>query len=266
MMLCLLPSVAFAKDMSWTWTVTIIGGKYYNDDGTEFSINRYKINKHLDDSIEHEIGYTFQWDAGAGGTKYNDGWQLCLTVDGKIVEESRAYIYEKDMRKASDSWTAPASSHSGNTSHPFTLYLSDYQNRFQNITLSYVANGGTGTPEPQTQTVESGKEATFTVNSKEPTRTNYDFKGWSTDKNATTASYHGGESIKISKYTTLYAVWANPNPSESPAPSEKPEPTATPTPNIPWVPGHDHNHNHNNNGVPPIVYIPPKTGDMPFCL
>ena len=122
--------------------------------------------------------------------------------------------------------------------------------------------GGTGTPEPQTQTVESGKEATFTVNSKEPTRTNYDFKGWSTDKNATTASYHGGESIKISKNTTLYAVWANPNPSESHAPSEKPELTATPTPNIPWVPGHDHN--HNNNGVPPIVYIPPKTGDMPF--
>ena len=79
--------------------------------------------------------------------------------------------------------------------------------------------GGTGTPEPQTQTVESGKEATFTVNSKEPTRTNYDFKGWSTDKNATTASCHGGESIKISKNTTLYAVWANPNPSESPAPS-----------------------------------------------
>ena len=48
------------------------------------------------------------------------------------------------------------------------------------------------------------------------------------------------------------------------APSEKPEPTATPTPNIPWVPGHGHN--HNNNGVPPIVYMPPKTGDMPFCL
>lgn len=76
--------------------------------------------------------------------------------------------------------------------------------------------GGTGTPEPQTQTVESGKEATFTVNSKEPTRTNYDFKGWSTDKNATTASYHGGESIKISKNTTLYAVWANPQSQREP--------------------------------------------------
>ncbi len=69
--------------------------------------------------------------------------------------------------------------------------------------------GGTGTPEPQTQTVESGKEATFTVNSKEPTRTNYDFKGWSTAKNAAAAEYKGGDSITISQDTTLYAVWAN---------------------------------------------------------
>ena len=29
MVLCLLPSVAFAKDMSWTWTGTIIGGIIY---------------------------------------------------------------------------------------------------------------------------------------------------------------------------------------------------------------------------------------------
>ena len=209
MMLCLLPSVAFAKDMSWTWTVTIIGGKYYNDDGTEFSINRYKINKHLDDSIEHEIGYTFQWDAGAGGTKYNDGWQLCLTVDGKIVEESRAYIYEKDMRKASDSWTAPASSHIGNTSHPFTLYLSDYPERFQKITLTYNANGGANPPASETKQVEKGQSATFKVSAIEPTKENYTFKGWSTAENATTAEYKGGDSITIRQNTILYAVWAN---------------------------------------------------------
>lgn len=53
---------------------------------------------------------------------------------------------------------------------------------------------------------------------------------------------------------------ATPTPSADPTPTPSADPT--PTPNIPWVPGHDHN--HNNNGVPPIVYIPPKTGDMPF--
>ena len=27
MVLCMIPTTAFAKDMSWEWTVTIIGGK-----------------------------------------------------------------------------------------------------------------------------------------------------------------------------------------------------------------------------------------------
>ena len=55
---------------------------------------------------------------------------------------------------------------------------------------------------------------------------------------------------------------ATPTPSESPNPTPTPSADPMPTPNIPWVPGHDHN--HNNNGVPTIVYIPHKTGDMPF--
>ena len=70
---------------------------------------------------------------------------------------------------------------------------------------------------------------------------------------------------------TIYLlIWKEPaptptptlKPTATPTPSADPSADPTPTPNIPWVPGHDHN--HNNNGVPPIVYIPPKTGDMPF--
>ena len=66
---------------------------------------------------------------------------------------------------------------------------------------------------------------------------------------------------------TIYLlIWKEPAPTPTPTlkPTATPTPSAdpTPTPNIPWVPGYDHN--HNNNGVPPIVYIPPKTGDMPF--
>ena len=91
----------------------------------------------------------------------------------------------------------------------FYLVYKEAAPQTQDITLTYNANGGSGAPEPQTQTVESGKEATFTVNSKEPTRTNYDFKGWSTAKNAAAAEYKGGDSITISQDTTLYAVWAN---------------------------------------------------------
>ncbi|MCI6634155.1 MAG: hypothetical protein MR745_07125, partial [Clostridiales bacterium] len=103
MVLCLLPSVAFAESMSWTWTVTIFGGNYYGADGTQTSTNKYTINQHLDNSVDHEIGYKFEWNASAGGSNYNGGWQLCLTVDGEIVKRSTAYIYEKDMSNASDS-------------------------------------------------------------------------------------------------------------------------------------------------------------------
>ena len=126
MALSLIPMTVWAEDMSWTWTVTVIGGKYCRADGTESSTNIHTINRHLDNSVSHEIGYKFEWNTSAGGSKYNGGWQLCLTVDGKVVERSTAYIYTKDMSAAEDTWTAPASSHTGSSSHSFTIYLSNY--------------------------------------------------------------------------------------------------------------------------------------------
>ena len=222
MVLCMIPTTAFAANMSWTWTVTIFGGNYYRSNGTETNTNKYTINKHLDNSVDHEIGYKFEWNASAGGNNYNGGWQLCLTVDGNIVERSTAYIYERDMSTASATWTAPKSSHTGNSSHPFTLSLSNYPARFQNITLTYNPNGGIGAPDPETQKVEKGQSAIFTVSAKEPTRENYNFKGWSTDENATTAEYKGGDRITINQNTTLYAVWEENNPT--PPTTDKPEP------------------------------------------
>ena len=238
MVLCMIPTTAFAATMSWEWTVTIIGGNYYRADGTQ-SNNRYKINQHLDNSVPHEIGYKFEWNASAGGNNYNGGWQLCLTVDGNIVERSTAYIYEKDMSNASGTWTAPASSHTGTSTHPFILYLSNYQNRFQNITLNYDANEGIGAPDPETQKVEKGQSATFTVSTQKPTRENYTFKGWSTDENAATAEYIGGKSITISQNTTLYAVWEENNPTPpTPPTTDKPElPKPENTPGIPGLTG-----------------------------
>ena len=128
MALSLIPTTVWAEDMSWTWTVTVIGGKYCRADGTESSTNIHTINRHLDNSVSHEIGYKFEWNTSAGGSKYNGGWQLCLTVDGEVVERSTAYIYTKDMSAAAATWTAPASSHKWNSSHSFTIFLSDYSN------------------------------------------------------------------------------------------------------------------------------------------
>jgi uncharacterized repeat protein (TIGR02543 family) len=237
MALCMIPTTALAADMSWEWTVTIFGGNYYSADGTQTSTNKYTINQHLDNSVDHKIGYKFEWNASAGGSNYNGGWQLCLTVDGSIVERSTAYIYERNMSTASATWTAPKSSHTGNSTHPFTLYLSDYPAHFQKITLKYDANGGTNAPASETKQVEKGQSATFTVSNQKPTRENYTFKGWSTDENAATAEYIGGNNITISQDTTLYAVWEENNEPQPETPPAQPDPRPSATPTIDGLTG-----------------------------
>ena len=79
------------------------------------------------------------------------------------------------------------------------------------FTLNYDANGGTGAPASQTYkaTSASEKSHSFTISSQIPTREDYTFLGWSTNRSATTASYQPGGSIVVTGTTTLYAVWAS---------------------------------------------------------
>lgn len=70
-------------------------------------------------------------------------------------------------------------------------------------TISYNANGGSGAPKSQTKTY--GKD--LTLSSTKPTRTNYNFEGWSTSSTATNATYRAGERYTDNKAATLYAVW-----------------------------------------------------------
>lgn len=70
-------------------------------------------------------------------------------------------------------------------------------------TVSYNANGGSGAPANQTKYYGQ----TLTLSSTIPTRTGYTFKGWSTDKSATNATYSSGGSYTANAGATLYAVW-----------------------------------------------------------
>lgn len=75
--------------------------------------------------------------------------------------------------------------------------------------LYYNANGGSGAPSTQSYTGTSTTSHSFTISSTTPTRSGYDFFGWSTSSSATSASYQGGSSISVSYNgsKTLYAVW-----------------------------------------------------------
>ena len=79
------------------------------------------------------------------------------------------------------------------TSSPDTKYY----------TLTYNANGGSNAPSPKKVKSNTG----FYLSSSEPTRSGFKFLGWSTSKNATSASYEPGRHVKISSNVTLYAVW-----------------------------------------------------------
>ncbi|MBO4855261.1 InlB B-repeat-containing protein [Candidatus Saccharibacteria bacterium] len=73
----------------------------------------------------------------------------------------------------------------------------------KNYTITYNANGGTGAPAVQTNKYSVGTK----ISSTKPTRAYYTFKGWSTNKNATTAQYTGNDTYTGGVSITLYAIW-----------------------------------------------------------
>lgn len=75
--------------------------------------------------------------------------------------------------------------------------------RANTYTVTFNANGGTGAPANQSKTHGTA----LTLSSTKPTRTDYNFLGWSTSSTATTATYTAGGSYTANAAVTLYAVW-----------------------------------------------------------
>ena len=76
------------------------------------------------------------------------------------------------------------------------------------IYITYDPNGGSGGSVIQT----ADRNTVNTLYSSKPTRTGYNFIGWSESSTATSASYYAGGTIPASKCTgniTLYAVWSS---------------------------------------------------------
>ena len=99
-----------------------------------------------------------------------------------------------------------------------TSTLSYYAISRRTVYLSYNSNGGSSVSSTSgtqywNQYGNYKTSPTLTVTSTTPTRTGYNFLGWSTSSSATSASYHGGNSYTFSKAyntsstATLYAVW-----------------------------------------------------------
>ena len=78
----------------------------------------------------------------------------------------------------------------------------------QKHTLTFNANGSGVTNLPETAHIQEGVRMAIPGKASGiPERAGYTFIGYSTDKNATTAEYVPGRSIKLTEDTTLYAIW-----------------------------------------------------------
>ena len=99
-----------------------------------------------------------------------------------------------------------------------TLTQNFYAISSRTVSITYNSNGGssvsstTGT-QRWNQYGNTYSNPTLTISSTEPTRTGYNFQGWSTSSSATTVNYDPGDSYTFanaynsSASITLYAVW-----------------------------------------------------------
>ena len=240
MVLCMIPTTALAA----------------NGTGHQISVNIYKVV--LDSS--KPLGYqtpalvtniTVTCQDATGHSGYNHSVNLkefYPTKVGLSTTDWTGWQFNSYYNKGNDQkpfydWTRDRVNATANVtgsepypcSKNFYLVYKEAAPQTQDITLTYDANGGTNAPASDTKQVEKGQSATFTVSAIEPTRENYTFKGWSTDENATTAEYKGGDRITISQNTTLYAVWEENNtPIEPPTP-DKPNPPTPPNTSAPFI-------------------------------
>ena len=137
-----------------------------------------------------------------GSTKTFEGWKLAYTInEGNEIEIEQGTTRQVDVVK--NDYIEVIYSKTGKTDVISPLRITELKTGY---TLNYDATEGVGAPESLTQYSE-GDNSTFTISSTTPTRTGYNFVGWTTNSDRTGTVYNAGGSITVTGTTTLYAKW-----------------------------------------------------------
>lgn len=114
----------------------------------------------------------------------------------------KAITTSADPNSNSSGISYNASSGASSSSSPNIIYYIFKPNQY---TYSFNLNGGSGT----INNVTGYYKENITIPITKPTKTDYRFLGWSTNPNATSATYSAGRVITINNASnvTLYAVW-----------------------------------------------------------
>lgn len=149
--------------------------------------------------IKHYITYNANGGTGAPGRQ--------TKVYGSILTLSTTrptrtgYSFTGWNTDANGSGTGYSPGQAYGADADLTLYAMWSPNKY---TVSYNANGGSGAPSAQTKTYG----VTLKLSSTRPTRTNYNFVGWATSPNASSATYQPGGNYATNENVTLYAIWS----------------------------------------------------------
>ena len=159
-------------------------------------------------SYNEPIVYTITFDANGGSgapspvTKI-DGVTLYLPSD-----EPTRINYDFLGWSTSSTATIPTYYPGGSfTQNADTTLYAVWEYDPETYHVYYNANGGSGEPSSQIKTYG----VSLTLSSVIPTRSGYDFLGWSVSGTATSATYAPGDSYTANASVTLYAVWEKTN-------------------------------------------------------
>lgn len=131
-------------------------------------------------------------------TSKQENYSASIKLDGKFVAiKSYPYAAKYTLVLNSD-YTVAIN---------YALALMEITTLGEKLILSYDAQGGSGSFAAQEGVADSTGYATFVVPDYSPFKSGYTFIGWALTPTAATAEYGSGDSIKINKDTTLYAVY-----------------------------------------------------------
>lgn len=139
--------------------------------------------------------YNLYGSASAG--KIND--QLLYTMGGR---SSYSFTHSGLRSNTTYYYRIEAVDLGSRTSEYSELYTQKTRS-VEEYTITYDANGGAGAPDRQIKTQYVGMELSSAV----PIRDGYNFCGWATRSNASSAVYHPGDIYAADAPATLFAVW-----------------------------------------------------------
>ncbi len=155
-------------------------------------------------AVYQEKTYTAIITNGTGGGTYKRGDTVTITANaapnGQHFKEwtvTNGNVTLANAASATTTFIMPASDVTVEAMYEETRY-----------TVSYNANGGTGSVPTDSNAYATGDSVTVLFDPA-PTRDGYSFLGWSTDQDATAPMYsaNGTASFAIAADTTLFAVW-----------------------------------------------------------